>query len=80
MVNNQFIPTNITVRKGMTVKWVYCEAPNSNEHTTTSETGLWDSGLMGSNDTFSRAFPNSGAFPYKCIPHPEMVATVTVVD
>ena len=77
---NQFLPSNITVRKGMSVKWVYCEAPNSDEHTTTSNTGLWDSGLIGPNEFFTRAFATAGAFAYHCIPHPEMQGVVTVVD
>ena len=80
MVGTQFLPSNITVRKGMTVKWVYCEPRNSDSHTTTSNTGLWDSGLLNTDQTFSRVFATVGAFAYHCIPHPEMQATVTVVD
>ena len=76
----QFVPSNITVRKGMTVKWVYCEPRNSDEHTTTSNTGLWDSGLIGTNESFPWEFPAVGAFAYHCIPHSEMQAVVTVVD
>jgi plastocyanin len=80
MSGTQFLPSNITIRKGMTVKWVYCEPRNTDSHTSTSNTGLWDSGLLGTGESFSRVFAAVGAFPYHCIPHPEMQATVTVID
>ena len=80
IVGNSFNPTSITVRKGMSVKWIYCERANSDPHTVTSDAGLWDSGLLTSGATFSRAFPTVGSFAYHCIPHPEMQAAVTVVD
>ena len=80
IVNNTYSPTTIQVRKGMSVKWVYCEGANSDPHTSTSDTGLWDSGLLRSGGTFSRTFATAGSFAYHCIPHPEMQATVTVVD
>jgi len=80
IVNSTFIPGNIRVRDGMTVRWVYCEPGSSDAHTTTSDNGVWDSGLMARGSTFSRVFATMGSFPYHCIPHPEMVAVVTVVD
>ena len=80
ITGTQFLPSNITVRKGMTVKWVYCEPRNSDPHTTTSNSGLWDSGLLSTGDTFPHVFAAIGAFAYHCIPHPERQATVTVVD
>jgi plastocyanin len=80
IVGTSYNPAAIQVRKGMTVKWVYCERPNADPHTVTSDAGLWDSGLLSSNQTFSRAFAAVGSFAYHCIPHPEMTAVVTVVD
>ena len=80
IVNNTYIPTTIQVRKGMSVKWVYCEAANSDPHTSTSDADLWDSGLLRSGGTFSRAFATAGLFAYHCIPHPEMQAVVSVID
>ena len=80
MKNLSFNPSSITIRKGMSVKWVYCEGANADPHTSTSNTDLWDSGLIKNGETFTRIFATVGAFPYHCIPHPEMQATVTVVD
>lgn len=76
----RFTPENIQIRKGMSVKWVYCEAANADAHTVTSDAGLWDSGPLSSGATFTRAFATVGAFAYHCIPHPQMQAVVTVVD
>jgi plastocyanin len=78
--NNTFNPSNIQVRDGMSVRWIYCEAANADPHTTTSDNGLWDSGLLQRGATYTRTFATIGAFPYHCIPHPEMQAVVTVVD
>ena len=80
IVGLSYNPATIQVRKGMSVKWVYCEPANSDPHTVTSDLGLWDSGLLRSGSTFSRAFAASGSFTYTCTPHPEMHGTVAVID
>ena len=80
MKDLRYSPEAITIRKGMSVRWVYCEAPNSDAHTVTSDGGLWDSGLVGRGQVYTRTFTTVGPFPYHCIPHPEMQAVVTVVD
>ena len=80
LVNNSYVPASIQIRDGMTVKWIYCEAPNSDPHTVTSDDEAWDSGLIARGETYSRVFSTTGSFPYHCIPHPEMTAVVTVVD
>ena len=76
----RFSPANITIRKGMSVKWVNCEARGADPHTVTADAGLWDSGLIRSTETFTRAFATAASYAYHCIPHPEMEAVVTVVD
>ncbi len=70
----------ITIRKGMSVKWVYCEGPNADPHTSTSDNGLWDSGLIRNGESYTRTFATVGSFDYHCTPHPEMQGVVTVVD
>ncbi len=48
-------------------------------HSTTSDTGVWDSGVKtGEGKEFRRKFNEAGTFPYKCIVHPNMVGTVNV--
>ncbi len=80
MKDLRYSPETITIRKGMTVRWIYCEAPNADALTVTSDAGLWDSGLVDDGAVYMRTFATVGEFPYHCIPHPEMQAVVTVVD
>jgi len=47
-------------------------------HTTTSDTGLWDSGALSTGNTFQHTFPTAGTFTYHCTFHGFMTATVTV--
>jgi plastocyanin len=67
-----FDPRELTIQAGDTVTW------NLFGHTSTSDTGVWDSGYM---PTYSRVFNEVGVFPYHCIPHkPHMTGTITVVQ
>lgn len=71
MVDNDFVPQNITITEGDTVVWTNDGAVT---HTTTSGTnctgdGLWDSGNMSPNDEFTYVFSSAGTYPYFCIPH-----------
>lgn len=71
MINLQFVPQVETVGVGEKVCWVHqdslCTSPCY--HTTTSDSGLWNSDSMFTNDTFCVIFDSSGVFPYQCIPH-----------
>lgn len=71
-----FAPANPTVEIGTTVRWTNLDAM---AHTTTSNTGLWDSGLLNQTDQFMHTFLATGTFPYHCTPHPAMTGTITVV-
>jgi plastocyanin len=73
-----FVPAEIRVRPGTKVTWVNCEREAIDPHSATSDGGLWDSGLLDPGGTYSRTFDEAGQFPYHCIPHPFMQATVIV--
>ncbi len=75
IIDFKFSPDVTTVRAGTTVTWAN---DGIAQHTTTSATGLWDSGLLVTGATFSRLFPTAGAFPYSCTVHPNMTGTVVV--
>jgi plastocyanin len=61
-----FEPDTITIAPGTTVTWV----TTSGSHTTTSETGLWDSGRrVPVGESFSFMFNTPGVYPYFCEPH-----------
>jgi hypothetical protein len=74
--DNFFSPQTITVTVGTTVHWTNS---GSHVHTTTSSTGLWDSGNLSSGQTFDYTFNSTGTFPYFCQIHGNMTATVIVV-
>lgn len=75
--NFAFIPSNISISKGTTVTWAQNE-PGNILHTVTSDTKIWDSGILNPGQTFSRIFDKIGTFPYHCEIHPFMKAVVSV--
>lgn len=77
-----FHPEQLTVSAGTEVTWINCESPGGASHTTTSDGGLWDSGLLGPDGSrvFRRTFQEEGVFDYHCTPHPFMQAQVQVVS
>src|SRR5438067_933462 len=64
---NRFEPRDITIAPGTTVTWVDV----SGTHTTTSTTGLWDSGeeRLPVGESFSFTFQQPGVYDYYCRPH-----------
>lgn len=70
-----FTPATITVAPGTTIRWTNKDAAG---HTVTSTTGIFDSGSIGGDGTFSLKFDSTGTFPYYCIVHPGMKGTVIV--
>jgi plastocyanin len=78
----EFDPKNIVISVGDSIHWDWDDgAP----HSTTSDSGLWDSGVKtGLAESFDRAFASSGVFPYHCSIHGAtggigMSGTVTVI-
>ncbi len=74
--NYTFEPKDLEVKVGTTVTWTNLD---NVEHTVTANDGAFDSGLFGKDAAFSFTFQTAGSFPYYCIPHPNMIGTVTVV-
>lgn len=75
IVDNRFRPASITIDRGTVVKW---KNRGSRTHTTTSDTGLWDSGSLSPGDTFRRRFRRRGRFDYHCTIHASMTGTIRV--
>jgi len=81
IINFAFAPSTITVPIGTTVTWTNNSALNGGMamvHTSTSDTGLWDSGPIQAGDSFSFIFNTAGTFSYHCAIHPSMQGTVIV--
>lgn len=78
IVDFAFSPSAVTVDAGDTVVWTNTGAA---PHTATSDAGQadsWDSGTLGTGQTFSHTFSTPGTFTYFCAIHPFMRGTVTV--
>ncbi len=71
-----FSPTPVTINVGDTVRWTN-NGPS--QHSSTSDTGVWNSGTLGVGQTFSFTFSNSGTFAYHCSIHPTMHGSVIVM-
>jgi len=73
--NFAFGPATMTVPMGTTVTWTNMD---SVAHTTTSDTGVWNSGTLSPGMSFHYTFNTSGTFPYHCMIHPNMHGTIVV--
>jgi plastocyanin len=62
----QMVPKVLTVKVGTTVKF-----SNKDEagHTVTSDTGVFDSGMLAKGEEFFFTFTEVGEYPYYCAPH-----------
>jgi LPXTG-motif cell wall-anchored protein len=71
----QFAPAQITIQQGDTVTWTN-DGPTP--HSSTSEKGVWDTGIFPEGERRSQTFNEAGTFAYICTPHPNMTGTVVV--
>lgn len=74
IVNFAFTPSSVNINVNDSVKWTWAGSP----HSTTSNTGLWESGVLGTGATFTHTFASAGSFPFHCSVHPFMTGTITV--
>jgi alcohol dehydrogenase (cytochrome c) len=65
----------VAVPPGTTITWTN-NGPTV--HTTTSDSGVWDSGDLQVGDEFSFTFTDPGVYWYFCRPHPFMRGTITI--
>ena len=76
----KFIPQEITIKKGQILRWENQEKRQYHS--------VWFEALdepepedyLFPEDTYEREFKQTGSFPYRCGPHPEMTGTVHVTD
>lgn len=75
----KFLPQEITVKKGDTVRWINRE--KRQYHSVWFEqAGDPEPDYFFPEESYERNFPETGTFPYRCGPHPEMTGTVHVVE
>jgi hypothetical protein len=73
----QFVPAVVTVTAGTTVIWTNSDP--GIPHTSTSDSGVWDSGTINGGASYAQTFTTVGTFPYHCTIHPFMHGTIVVV-
>src|SRR3954462_9383674 len=66
--DNNFFPATTNINVNDTVKWNW-NANDVNVHSSTSDSAVWGSSVMGAGTTFSFQFTTSGSFPYRCTVH-----------
>ena len=70
-----FEPMTLTVKAGATVAWAN---KDDEPHTVASDSGLFRSGALDTNDHFSFKFDKPGTYHYVCSIHPKMIGTIVV--
>jgi plastocyanin len=70
-----FVPNPATVAQGTVVTWSNTDSAN---HDIVSDTGAFDSGRLGTGDSFRFTFATRGTYPYHCSIHPGMTGTIVV--
>ena len=75
IVDFAFNPPDLTIKVGDTVTWTNM---GGFSHTSTSDTGVWDSGILNPGQSFSHTFDSVGEFSYQCRFHPSMTGIIRV--
>jgi plastocyanin len=70
-----FAPTTLTVGVGSQVTWVN---KDDEPHTVVSDTGVFRSGAIDTDESFSFTFDKPGTYHFTCSIHPRMVGTIVV--
>jgi plastocyanin len=70
-----FSPMNVTVKAGSVVAW---SNKDDEPHTVASDSGLFRSGALDTNERFTFKFDKPGTYHYVCSIHPKMVGTIVV--
>jgi len=70
-----YSPNPLTISKGSSVTWTNNDTVT---HTSTSDSGGWNSGNLAPGASFTATFATPGTYTYHCQVHPGMIGTVTV--
>jgi plastocyanin len=70
-----FNPTEVTINAGDTVTF---HNTGAQQHTATSSTGTFDTGLIPPGESKTVAIAAPGTYAFVCTPHPWMKGTITV--
>lgn len=73
---SSFSPNSLTISAGTVITW---ENRDSYVHTSTSDSGNWDTGDIPGRGSRTTAFNSPGTFPYHCRYHRTMGMTGTII-
>ena len=73
-----YFPNNLTVRTGSEIIWINRDLVG---HTATADNGEFDTNMLQQNQaSLSIVFDKVGVYPWFCVPHPQMVGAVNVIE
>mgnify|MGYP001619147475 CR=1 FL=1 len=72
-----FSPKELTVKVGSTVTWTNKDLTG---HSATSDDKSFDTGVLSQGESATVTFDKAETFNYHCTPHPNMKATIIVVE
>ncbi|HKP52779.1 MAG TPA: S-layer homology domain-containing protein [Chloroflexia bacterium] len=70
-----YTPQELMVAAGTTVMWTNMDG----SHSTTSDTAIWDSGVLTVGGQFSHTFNTPGTYTYHCSVHPSAMTGTIIV-
>ena len=75
MVNTAFSPIEIRIAANTTITW---KNDDGMIHTSTSDTGVWDTGDISPGASKTTTFTTAGTFPFHCARHAGMKGNIIV--
>lgn len=75
----KFIPSEVSVRAGDSVRWINREKRTSHSVVFPAEGGL-ESERLFPEESWERRFEKAGRYEYHCGPHPEMKGLIVVSE
>lgn len=73
----QFIPEDVTIKKGQTVRWTN---KDDRDYLIVADDQSWKSENIRPKETFEHTFKTAGTFGYKNILRPRSTGTITVTE
>jgi plastocyanin len=73
--NGAFSPNNLTVKTGTNVQWINND---NTTHQVISDSGAFQSPVLGNGGVYNFYFAKSGVFGYHCEIHPAETGTITI--
>lgn len=77
MKRMQFIPEEVTIKKGGTVQWVNND---DRDYLIVADDQSWKSDNLRPKETFEHTFKTAGTFGYKNMLRPRSTGTITVTE